>query len=178
MQYLKRRYFILFQGDMMRYEVLPYENIRNLRVDAGMTQQQVADDLGKSVQDIAFLHIGDNEDVDIMPAKLHDMEGFHIHSAIDMLELTNAFTKLTGQRKISEMTLDERLFIGLFISKMFNSPFSLHNSVGKLQINSPEILGYSLVAPMLTAFMLWLKYGQQMPIPCSKQFCLTVLLAV
>ena len=119
-------------------------------------QQQVADDLGKSVQDIAFLHIGDNEDVDIMPAKLHDMEGFHIHSAIDMLELTNAFTKLTGQRKISEMTLDERLFIGLFISKMFNSPFSLHNSVGKLQINSPEILGYSLVAPMLTAFMLWL----------------------
>ena len=43
MQYLKRRYFILLQGDMMRYEVLPYENIRSLRVDAGMTQQQVAD---------------------------------------------------------------------------------------------------------------------------------------
>ena len=48
MQYLKRRYFILFQGDMMRYEVLPYENIRNLRVDAGMTQQQVADIMGLS----------------------------------------------------------------------------------------------------------------------------------
>ena len=43
MQYLKRRYFILLQGDMMRYEVLPYENIRSLRVDAGMTQQQVAE---------------------------------------------------------------------------------------------------------------------------------------
>ena len=58
MQYLKRRYFILFQGDMMRYEVLPYENIRNLRVDAGMTQQQVAEYLNVKQNTYSQYEIG------------------------------------------------------------------------------------------------------------------------
>ena len=58
MHYLKRRYFILFQGDMMRYEVLPYENIRNLRVDAGMTQQQVAEYLNVKQNTYSQYEIG------------------------------------------------------------------------------------------------------------------------
>ena len=58
MQYLKRRYFILLQGDMMRYEVLPYENIRSLRVDAGMTQQQVAEYLNVKQNTYSQYEIG------------------------------------------------------------------------------------------------------------------------
>lgn len=30
-------------GDDMRYEVLKFENIRNLRVDRGLTQRQIAE---------------------------------------------------------------------------------------------------------------------------------------
>lgn len=58
MKYLKRRYFILLQGDMMRYEVLPYENIRSLRVDAGMTQQQVAEYLNVKQNTYSQYEIG------------------------------------------------------------------------------------------------------------------------
>ena len=29
-------------GDKMRYEVLRFENIRNLRIDRGLTQEQIA----------------------------------------------------------------------------------------------------------------------------------------
>lgn len=30
-------------GDVMRYEILKFENIRNLRIDNGLTQRKVAD---------------------------------------------------------------------------------------------------------------------------------------
>ena len=30
-------------GDIMRYEILKFENIRNLRIDRGLTQKQVAE---------------------------------------------------------------------------------------------------------------------------------------
>lgn len=43
MQYLILRLAILISGDMMRYEVLRFERIRNLRIDGGYTQQQIAD---------------------------------------------------------------------------------------------------------------------------------------
>ena len=54
----KRRYSILLPGDMMRYEVLPYENIRSLRVDAGMTQQQVAEYLNVKQNTYSQYEIG------------------------------------------------------------------------------------------------------------------------
>lgn len=43
---------------MMRYEVLPYENIRSLRVDAGMTQQQVAEYLNVKQNTYSQYEIG------------------------------------------------------------------------------------------------------------------------
>ena len=43
---------------MMRYEVLPHENIRNLRVDAGMTQQQVAEYLNVKQNTYSQYEIG------------------------------------------------------------------------------------------------------------------------
>lgn len=36
---------MLCMGDVMRYEVMRYERIRNLRIDRGYTQKQVADHL-------------------------------------------------------------------------------------------------------------------------------------
>lgn len=33
---------MLIAGDIMRYEILKFENIRNLRIDNGYTQAQVA----------------------------------------------------------------------------------------------------------------------------------------
>ena len=39
---------MLFMGDTMRYEILKFENIRNLRLDNGYTQKQIAQMLGIS----------------------------------------------------------------------------------------------------------------------------------
>lgn len=43
MQYLIFRCYMFIAGDDMRYEVLKFENIRNLRVDRGLTQRQIAE---------------------------------------------------------------------------------------------------------------------------------------
>ena len=38
----------MISGDIMRYEVMKFENIRNLRVDRGYTQKQIGEYLGIS----------------------------------------------------------------------------------------------------------------------------------
>lgn len=43
---------------MMRYEVMKYENIRNLRIDRGYTQKQVGDYLGISQNTYSQYEIG------------------------------------------------------------------------------------------------------------------------
>ncbi len=43
MQYLNFGYIMLVQGDVMRYDILKFENIRNLRIDRGLTQKQIAE---------------------------------------------------------------------------------------------------------------------------------------
>lgn len=42
----------------MRYEILKYENIRNLRIDRGFTQKQVANHLGISQNTYSQYEIG------------------------------------------------------------------------------------------------------------------------
>ena len=39
---------MLFTGDTMRYEILKFENIRNMRLDRGFTQKQIAKQIGIS----------------------------------------------------------------------------------------------------------------------------------
>ena len=34
---------MVLSGDFMRYEILKFENIRNLRIDGGYTQKQIAE---------------------------------------------------------------------------------------------------------------------------------------
>lgn len=34
---------MFFLGDVMRYDILKFENIRNLRIDRGLTQKQIAE---------------------------------------------------------------------------------------------------------------------------------------
>ena len=45
-------------GDDMRYEIMKYENIRNLRIDGGYTQKQIAEYLGISQNTYSQYEIG------------------------------------------------------------------------------------------------------------------------
>ena len=45
-------------GDIMRYEILKFENIRSLRLDKGYTQKQIAEILGVSQNTYSQYEIG------------------------------------------------------------------------------------------------------------------------
>lgn len=45
-------------GDDMRYEIMKYENIRNLRIDRGYTQKQIAEHLGISQNTYSQYEVG------------------------------------------------------------------------------------------------------------------------
>ena len=45
-------------GDDMRYEIMKYENIRNIRIDRGYTQKQIAEYLGISQNTYSQYEIG------------------------------------------------------------------------------------------------------------------------
>ena len=66
---------MLFAGDTMRYEILKFENIRNLRLDNGYTQKQIAEMLGISQNTYSQYEIGVlNYPVDVV-IKLADFYG-------------------------------------------------------------------------------------------------------
>ena len=45
-------------GDNMRYEIMKFENIRNLRIDNGYTQKQIAQQLGISQNTYSQYEVG------------------------------------------------------------------------------------------------------------------------
>jgi hypothetical protein len=97
-----------------------------------------------------ILHIGDNERSDIHKAAQNGLNVFYIASAKHMLELSvlNFITTYIT-------TFENRLFIGLFISKIFNDPFILYNQAGKPAIADYQTLGYLFIAPYVTVFFSW-----------------------
>ena len=58
MKYLILRYRMVFPGDMMRYEIMKFENIRSLRIDRGYTQKQIGEVLGISQNTYSQYEIG------------------------------------------------------------------------------------------------------------------------
>lgn len=66
---------MVFLGDKMRYEMMKYENIRNLRIDRGYTQKQLGEYLGISQNTYSQYEIGVlNYPVDVV-VKLADFYG-------------------------------------------------------------------------------------------------------
>ena len=45
-------------GDIMRYEIMKFENIRNLRIDNGYTQKEIAQQLGISQNTYSQYEVG------------------------------------------------------------------------------------------------------------------------
>ena len=65
-------------GDKMRYEVLKFENIRNLRIDRGLTQKQIAEILNVKQNTYSQYEIGVlNYPIDVL-IKLADYYGVSV----------------------------------------------------------------------------------------------------
>jgi len=77
----------------MRYEVLPFENIRSLRIDSGYTQQQIADYLNikqntYSQYEVGMLHYP----VDAL-MKLADFYGVSVDFLLGRTDIKTPYPK-------------------------------------------------------------------------------------
>lgn len=98
-----------------------------------------------------YLHIGDNEEADGKCAEKEGIDSFLIKSANSMLSISSAF----GIERMCK-TINDRTIIGLIIAKLFNNPFSLYKSKGKIVLNNYKECDYLFVAPVVTRLVLWL----------------------
>lgn len=105
----------------------------------------------ENVKSNSYLHVGDNFEADGKCTEINNISSYLIKSAYEMLDISMYKTLLNNANSLSE-----RIFVGLFIEKAFNNPFSLYNSKGRLRVESIYDRGYLFIAPLITTFMVWL----------------------
>ena len=119
--------------------------------DYGLGKTQgLYDVLKKSAIGKSFLHIGDDIVADIESAQKHGFETCRLQSALDLLEMTG---NLGLSRHMN--SLCDRLRIGMFIAKLFNSPFQFERDDRHIEISDAYDVGYLICAPMISDFVLW-----------------------
>lgn len=113
-----------------------------------------ADDLFEKVKDRVnkkkCFHIGDDIVADVESASRHGIAACQIHSGIDLLELVGylgIWDSIKG--------LANRIKIGMFVSKIFNSPFQFEKGERNIAIQNAYDLGYLLFAPIISDFVIW-----------------------
>ena len=96
------------------------------------------------------LHIGDDLVADVESARRYGIMTCHIYSGIDLLELVG-YLGLWDSIK----GLADRIKMGMFVSKIFNSPFQFEKGERKVAIQNAYDLGYLLFAPIISDFVIW-----------------------
>ena len=97
------------------------------------------------------LHIGDDIVADIESAKKNGIAACRIYSGADFLGLTGylgLWEQING--------ISDRVKVGMFVSKIFNSPFQFEVDNKRIYVNSASDIGYLFFAPMISDFVLWL----------------------
>ena len=118
----------------------------------GTTKLQNLYDIYKSkVPATSYLHIGDDFDGDIEAAKRHGIKTVQLLNARDMLDISSYHWLAEYPQNLSE-----RCMLGLLLSNIFNSPFSLCESDGRPSLLKGRELGYIMMGPLLTSFTCWL----------------------
>ncbi len=101
-----------------------------------------------------YIHIGDDIISDVDSANEHGIDAVHIYSGIDLVEKLGYL----GTEKYT-CTLSDKIKMGMFIAKIFNSPFQFESMPYKVSIKKAYDIGYVLFAPMITDFIIW--FGSQ-----------------
>jgi FMN phosphatase YigB (HAD superfamily) len=99
-----------------------------------------------------ILHIGDDEVSDIGAAETDGLDTYRVLSGEDL------FDTLGGLGIESELsTIADRVKAGMFLSRMFNSPFWFEEEERTLSVSDVFWAGYLFCGPVITDFVLWLK---------------------
>lgn len=97
-----------------------------------------------------FLHIGDDPAADLEAAARYGIKTIRLYSGADLLdELGNLGLDSCGE------SLADRIRIGSFAAKLFNSPFQFEGKDRTVEIGKAHDIGYLLCAPMICDFLLW-----------------------
>jgi len=104
----------------------------------------------EKVSGTSYLHIGDNKEADGDAACKSGIDSFILKSAYDMVGISS-YSKILNYTN----DFDQRLHIGIFISEVFNNPFSMYKSGGRASLNEYAMIGV-YIAPVVTDFLNWL----------------------
>lgn len=98
------------------------------------------------------LHIGDDIVADIEKARDQGFDTYRVFSGADLLEDV-------GNLGLSECVgeLSDRLKTGMFVSRIFNSPFQFESEDRHIEISDVYDIGYLLCAPLISDFVLWFR---------------------
>ena len=97
------------------------------------------------------IHIGDNVKGDVKNPTYFGIETVYVMSGRDML-LNSSVRELASDI----ITAEDSVCAGLFVSEVFNNPYALCKSKGKLVFTDSEVYGYSVYGPIITKFLIWL----------------------
>ena len=97
------------------------------------------------------IHIGDDPVSDIAAAEKHGLETARIYSGIDLWEAVGCFVMENDVDSLAD-----RLKVGLFVSKIFHSPFQFETKERKITVDNSYDIGFMFLAPLITDFVLWL----------------------
>lgn len=104
---------------------------------------------GFTMKDV--LYITADQNFELVEPEEQSLDIFYVKSAVNMLDISSY-----GRVRTILSNINERSLVGLFVSRVFNNPFVLHGSQGKVNITELSDIGYLYLAPMTTAFILWI----------------------
>ena len=104
----------------------------------------------RDFQGKSYLHIGDNPSADGSMAFAAGIDPFLIRSGIQEYREAG-FTSVLQACE----TINDRCLIGMAVSQAFNSPFVYAD--GKAELSSIEEIAGAFVAPLMAAFIIWMK---------------------
>lgn len=115
-------------------------------------QQALFEKLKEHIGKKSCIHIGDDIMVDIDSAKAHGLNTCRIYSGLDLFEMVGYFGMWDEIRSLSD-----RVKTGMFIARLFNSPFQFERPDKKIAVSNAYDMGYLLMAPMITDFIFWFR---------------------
>lgn len=104
------------------------------------------------LQENTCVHIGDDLAADVESASRCGILGCQIYSGIDLFEMTGYL----GMWEYAE-NLSSRIKLGMFVARLFNSPFQFETQNMQLSVCSAYDVGYLFMAPVITDFVLWFR---------------------
>lgn len=97
------------------------------------------------------LHIGDSMDTDVEGARQSGLAACQLYSGLELFEKT-------GYLGLWEdiCSLSSRIQAGMLVASLFNSPFQFEDPEQPLHIDNAYDIGYLILGPIITGFVIWL----------------------